>query len=184
MTDSGTDQEILSLSQRRSTEQQSFALLYSTYSKRLYWHIRRMVGNHEDADDVLQDVLVKAWKGLKKFRGDAKLSTWLYRIATNETLTFLERRNRRHTTSIDTDDNYLDEQLKAESYVDGDVVVQKLSKALEVLPEKQRLVFNMRYYDELSYNEISEIVGTSVGALKASFHHAVTKIEKYLSEND
>lgn len=184
MTDSGKDQEIVLLSQQRSTEQKAFSLLYTTYSKRLYWHIRRMVGNHEDADDVLQDVLVKAWKSIKSFRGESKLSTWLYRIATNETLTFLGRRNKRYTTSIDAEENFLDEQLKADVLVDGDVIVQKLGKALEVLPEKQRLVFNMRYYDELSYNEISDIVGTSVGALKASFHHAVNKIEKYLKEND
>jgi len=184
MTDSQKDQEIITLLGRRSTEQAAFQLLYSTYSKRLYWHIRRMVGNHEDADDVLQDVLVKAWKAIKNFRGDSKLSTWLYRIATNQTLTFLEKRSKRQTTSIDADENFIDEQLRAETNIDGDEVTRKLASAIETLPEKQRLVFNMRYYDELAYNEISEIVGTSVGGLKASFHHAVTKIEKFLTEND
>jgi len=184
MSAGGTDQDILELAQHPSTEQESFSLLYKNYAQKLYWHIRGMVSNHEDTDDVLQDVMVKAWRGIKRFRGESKLSTWLYRIATNETITFLGKRNKRQTASIDGDDDYLHDTMKADQSVDGDIVMLKLGKAMSGLPEKQKLVFTMRYFDEMTYDEISKVLGTSVGALKASYHHAVNKIEKFLTEND
>ncbi|MCM1153107.1 MAG: sigma-70 family RNA polymerase sigma factor [Muribaculum sp.] len=155
----------------------AFSLLVKTFTEPLYWQIRKMVLNHDDADDLLQNVFVKAWNNIHNFRGDAKLSTWLFKIAVNESINFIHQEKQRCNISENADDSFLLKNLEADSYFDGDSLQLELQKAIATLPEKQRLVFNMRYFDELKYDEISEILGTSVGALKASYHHAVKKIE-------
>src|SRR5690554_34133 len=164
------------------TIRQGFADLVAAYSERLYWQIRKMVLSHDDANDILQDVFVKAWTNLENFRGDAKLSTWLYRIAINESITFLNKKRNQSNISIDEDDSFLINTLESDTYFDGDEAQLLLQKALLTLPEKQRLVFQMKYFEDMKYDEISDILGTSVGALKASYHHAVKKVEKFLSE--
>lgn len=144
-----------------------------------------MVINHDDADDVVQEVFIKVWRNLEKFREDSQLYTWLYRIATNECITFLNKRKQKQNISLDDDTaGYLAETLAEGSYFNGDQAQMKLQQALITLPEKQRLVFNMKYFEDLKYDEISDILGTSVGALKASYHLAVKKIEKYFASND
>ncbi len=163
-----------------------FSELVRTYQERLYWHIRKIVLTHDDANDVLQNTFMKAWNGFDAFRGDSQISTWLYKIATNEALTFLSQQKLKMTSSIDEEDGneLLLQNLEADSYFDGDETQLKLQKAILTLPDKQRIVFNMRFYDDVSYEQMSEILDTSVGALKASYHHAVKKVEKYLSDND
>ena len=151
-----------------------------TYQERLYWQIRRMVHDHEDANDVLQNSFVKVFRNVRRFEGKSKLYTWLYRIATNEAITFLNKQKQKATASIDQDDNSLSNQLKADPYFDGDEIQLHLKEAIVKLPEKQQLVFNLRYYDEMSYADMSNVLETSEGALKASFHHAVKKIEQYM----
>lgn len=179
-----SDEEILSLMQEQRTQEQGFRLLMQQYQERLYWHIRRMVIEHEDANDVLQNCLVKAFRGIQQFEGKSSLFTWLYRIATNESLTFLSQKKRRTTNSIDDEDTNLGNRLHADEFFDGDALQIRLKKALNLLPEKQRIVFNLRYYEEMSYQDMSEVLSTSVGALKASFHHAVKKIETYFKEHE
>ena len=160
-----------------STASRAFDTLMRTYGEPVYWQIRRMVASHDDANDLLQNCFLKVWNNLHNFRGDAKLSTWLYKIAVNETINFLNKeRQRNNLTEGDTDDEFLMRNLESDSYFDGDELQKELQKAIMQLPEKQRLVFNMRYYDEMKYEEMSEILGTSVGALNASYHHAVKKI--------
>lgn len=176
------DAMILEWLQAPQTFEKGFRWLLRQYQERIYWHIRRMVVNHEDANDVVQNTFMKAYKGIKNFKGNAKLYTWLYRIATNEALTFLQKKQRRQTTSLEYDDNHLANQLTADVYFDGNEIQRKLQLALSTLPEKQRLVFNMRYFDEMSYNDISAVLGTSVGGLKASYHHAAKKIEEFFKE--
>lgn len=156
----------------------AFGDVITHYSQPLYWHIRKMVIDHDDANDVLQNTFLKAWSNIEYFRGDAKLSTWLYKIAINESLTFIEKERRRLNVPLDGDDSFLINNLPADEWFDGDELRLELQKAINALPEKQRLVFNMRYFDEMKYEEMSEILGTSVGALKASYHHAVKKIEQ------
>ncbi len=174
------DDMILSLMRNKLTQDRGFRLLMQKYQERLYWHVRRMVTEHEDANDVIQNCFIKVFRNISSFEGKSKLYTWLYRIATNEALTFLNRKKRKSTASIDEGELDLANQLKADTYFDGDSVQIHLQKALSRLPQKQRLVFNMRYYDAMSYQEISGILETSVGALKASYHHAVKKVEGYL----
>ncbi|MCP3933172.1 MAG: RNA polymerase sigma factor [Bacteroidetes bacterium] len=174
------DDMILSLMRNKLTQDRGFRLLMQKYQERLYWHVRRMVTEHEDANDVIQNCFIKVFRNISSFEGKSKLYTWLYRIATNEALTFLNRKKRKSTASIDEGELDLANQLKADTYFDGDSVQIHLQKALSRLPQKQRLVFNMRYYDAMSYQEISGILETSVGALKASYHHAVKKVERYL----
>lgn len=164
------------------TARKGFAKLVSEYSERLYWQIRKMVLSHDDSNDILQDVFLKAWMNLENFRGESKLSTWLYRIAINESITFINKKRTQNNISLDEDDSFLINTLESDPYFDGDATQKKLQKAILSLPEKQRLVFQMKYMEEMKYDEMSEIFGTSVGALKASYHHAVKKIEKYLSE--
>jgi RNA polymerase sigma-70 factor (ECF subfamily) len=159
----------------------AFNLIVKKYQERLYWHIRRMVINHEDADDILQNTLVKAWKGLERFKAESQLYTWLYRIATNETITFLNKKKKRFFVPIVDVENELSNSLESDDFFTGDEIQLKLQKAILTLPEKQRLVFNMKYYEEMKYEEISKILDTSVGALKASYHYAVKKIEKHLT---
>ncbi|MDE6272295.1 MAG: sigma-70 family RNA polymerase sigma factor [Muribaculaceae bacterium] len=165
--------------QRESTANKAFELLMRTFSEPLYWQIRKMVYNHDDANDLLQNVFLKAWNNIHNFRGDAKLSTWLYKIAVNEAINFINREKSRQNISADTDDtSFLLDRLEADEYFDGDELHEDLLKEIAKLPEKQRLVFNMKYFDEMKYEEISDILGTSVGALKASYHHAVKKLTK------
>ncbi|MBK8924002.1 MAG: RNA polymerase sigma factor [Saprospirales bacterium] len=156
----------------------------SVYKERLYWHIRRMVLVHEDADDVLQNTFIKIYRGILQFEGKSKLYTWLYRIATNEAITFLQNRSRHGTNSIDDASGLLSSRLRADEWFDGDVLQRQLQGAIAQLPEKQRVVFNLRYYEEMPYEEMSNVLDTSVGALKASFHHAVKKIETYFRQAD
>lgn len=160
----------------------AFTKLARDYQERLYWHIRKMVLSHEDANDVLQNTFLKAWNGLDGFRGDSLVSTWLYRIATNETLTFLTNKRMRNVNSMEELEDVLLQNLQADSYFNGNEIQLKLQKAILTLPEKQRLVFNMKYFEDITYDQMEAILGTSVGALKASYHHAVKKIEKYFEE--
>jgi RNA polymerase sigma-70 factor (ECF subfamily) len=174
------DEQILSFLQNEKTYERGFRMLMEAYQERLYWQIRRMVLGHDDANDVLQNCFIKVYRSIHKFEGKSKLYTWLYRIAANESITFLNKKNKKATTSIDHEDKNLVNRLHADSYFDGDVAQMRLQEALTTLPEKQRLVFNMRYFDELAYQDISDILGTSIGGLKASYHHAVKKIENYV----
>jgi RNA polymerase sigma-70 factor (ECF subfamily) len=167
-----------------STCREAFGEVIAMYTESLYWQIRRMVQNHDDTNDILQNTFLKAWSSLEQFRGDAKLSTWLYKIAINESLTFLEKERKRMNLSLDDEESFLINAIEADEYIDGDELKLKLRKAIASLPEKQRLVFNMKYFDDMKYEEMSEILGTSVGALKASYHIAVKKIEQYFNDND
>lgn len=179
------DSEILEKFAQNNTRDEAFRLLLSKYQQKIYWHIRRMVINHDDTDDLVQDVFIKVWKSLSNFRSDSQLFTWLYRIATNESITFLNRKKLRNSVSLnESAGKDLIETLAESPYFDGEKAQMQLQKALLTLPEKQRLVFNMKYFDDLKYEEISEILGTSVGALKASFHIAVKKIEHILLNSD
>ena len=178
------DAEILTMFADERTRDEAFTLLVKKYQQKIYWHIRRMVIDHDDADDLVQDTFVKVWKYLANFRSDAQLYTWLYRIASNECITFLNKKKQKNNISMDEMPYDLSDTLADSTQISGDKIQLKLQQALITLPEKQRLVFNMKYYDDLKYEEISEILGTSVGALKASFHIAVKKIENYLLSND
>lgn len=166
--------------QEPSTRREAFAELIDRFSEPLYWQIRRLVRSHADADDLLQNTFMKAWLGMDGFRGDAKLSTWLHKIAINESLTFLEQEKRRSAESIGPETEASASALAADEWVDGDKAAALLRSAVESLPAKQQLVFNMKYFDEMKYEEIAEITGTSVGALKASYHLAMKKIEQIL----
>lgn len=157
-------------------------MLVRTYQKRVYWHIRKMVISHEEADDLTEEVFIKIHRHIGNFREDSRLYTWIYRIATNECLTFLQRRKRRFFLPIGDLQAELTGKLNTEDHISGDEVQLRLQKALLTLPDKQRLVFNMKYFDDHSYEEISEITGTSVGGLKASYHLAVKKIEEHLKQ--
>ena len=179
------DSEIVEKFSRENNKHEAFNLLLIKYQKKIYWHIRRLVIDHDGADDLVQDVFIKIWKNLAQFRGDSQLFTWIYRIATNESITFLNRKKLRSSVSLNESKGMdLVETLADSPYFDGDKAQMKLQKAILSLPEKQRLVFNMKYFDDLKYEEISEILGTSVGALKASFHIAVKKIEQILLHSD
>lgn len=167
-----------------ATCRDAFGEVIKLYGEPLYWQIRRMVESHEDADDLLQNTFMKAWASIDNFRGDAKLSTWLYKIAINESITFLARERKRLNISLDNEESHLVNMIESDTFIDGDELALKLRKAIASLPEKQRLVFNMRYYDEMKYEQMSEILGTSVGALKASYHLAAKKIEQYFADND
>lgn len=176
--------ELVARLQHPSTCRAAFGDLIRLYSEPLYRQIRRMVQSHDDANDLLQNTFMKAWQNIENFRGDAKLSTWLYKIASNESLTFLEKERKRAGISIDEQETNLINTIEADTHVDGDALEKKLRQAIVTLPEKQRLVFNMRYFDEMKYEKMSEILGTSVGALKASYHLAVKKIEQFFESND
>jgi len=181
MSSSYNENEVLELLQDESTQKRGFEMIVTQYSEQLYWQIRRMVLSHEDANDLLQNTFIKAWTSIDYFRAEAKLSTWLYRIALNECLTFLNKQRAVSVVSIDDVDASVVQKLESDPYFSGDQLQVKLQQALLTLPEKQRLVFNLKYFQEMKYEEMSEIVGTSVGALKASYHHAVKKIERFLS---
>ena len=166
------------------TARAAFGQVIEHYSSTLYWQIRRMVIDHDDANDVLQNTFLKAWTSIDNFRGDAKLSTWLYKIAINESITFINKKKMQNNVSLDDEESFLVNTLESDQWFDGDEAQLLLQKAIATLPEKQRLVFNLRYYDEMKYEEMSEILGTSTGALKASYHHALKKIEAFFAEHD
>ncbi|MFC5408892.1 RNA polymerase sigma factor [Larkinella bovis] len=185
-----TDEELLQKYRDPQSRNYAFNLLIRQYQQKIYWHIRKMVIDHDDADDLTQETFIKVWNSLENFRGDSQLYTWIYRIATNECLNFLNKKRRRFFLPIGDVEGELLEKLESNSdFVtsgadpSGDEIQLTLQKALLKLPEKQRLVFNMKYFDDMKYEEISEITGTSVGALKASYHLAVKKIEEYLNGN-
>ena len=168
--------------QNPATQEAGFKILIKEYQQPLYWHIRKIVFDHEDADDVLQNTYIKVFKNIKNFRGESKLFSWMYRIATNEALTFIKQKSRKLGLSINEFNEKQVNQLEADVYFEGDAIALKLQLAVANLPEKQRLVFNLKYYEELKYDEISEILETSVGGLKASYHHAVKKIKNELDQ--
>ena len=178
-----TDKELLALFNNPDQKNYAFDLIVRKYQERLYWHIRKMIIVHDDTDDLLQNTFLKAWKGLENFREESQIYTWLYRIATNESLSFLKEKRRKYILPIIDVEKDLSSNLEGDSYFDGDELQLKLQKAILKLPEKQRIVFNMRYFDEIKYEDMAVILNTSVGALKASYHHAAKKIEK-LIKND
>ncbi len=176
------DQQIIDLYDSGEREK-AFNGIVSAYSERLYWHIRRFTCNHEDTNDLLQEVFVKIWTALPSFRRDAQLFTWIYRIATNEVLNHLRKQKFRLMVSLDSEASYLERKIDDDPYFNGNSLQRELHKAIQRLPQKQRVVFNLRYFDEMKYDDISEITGTSVGALKASYHHAYNKIKDDLEKN-
>ncbi|MDO5608358.1 MAG: RNA polymerase sigma factor [Capnocytophaga sp.] len=177
------EKELISQLQNPKTQSKAFEILVQQYQRRLYWHIRRMVLSHDDTDDVLQDTFVKVFKNITNFRGESSLFSWLYRIATNQALDFLKKRAAEKHTSIEDIQADRASQLQSDAYYEGDAMQLKFQQAIATLPEKQQLVFNMKYFEEMKYEEISEILDTSVGALKASYHHAVQKIKNFLETN-
>jgi RNA polymerase sigma-70 factor (ECF subfamily) len=174
------DTELLLQFRDPDTRERAFTAIIKKYQEKLYWHIRRMVVQHEDANDVLQNVFIRVWNGLENFREDSQLYTWLYRIATNECLSWLEQQKRKSAASLDEMDSGLSNKLMADKYFDPNKLEWKLQLAIQQLPEKQRVVFTLRYYDEMPYEQMSRVLDTSEGALKASYHHAVKKIEDYI----
>lgn len=179
-----TDEQIIVLLQDQKTLELGFRYLVSLYSEPLYNHIRRIVLTHDNTNDVLQNTFLKVWMNIESFEGRSKLSTWLYRIALNESLTFIEKNKDRYAIDIDDSDLGLENMLHSDTYFSGDELDIQLQRAIQTLPEKQKLVFLMKYYDDMKYSEISEILGTSVGGLKASYHHAVAKIEEFIKSLD
>jgi len=177
------EQEFIALLLDPKTQNTAFQKLLSDYQRPLYSHIRNIVLNHDDADDVLQNTFVKVFQHLKNFKGESKLFSWMYRIATNEAITFINKKAKRNGTTSEAMQTMIVENLRADTYFDGNEIEIKLQKAIHLLPQKQQLVFKMRYYEEIKYEDMSEILGTSVGALKASYHHAVKKIENYMTSN-
>lgn len=178
------EKETILMLQDPSTQRKAFERIVKAYSEQLYWQIRRMVVSHDDANDLLQNTFIKAWTNLDYFRGDAKLSTWLYRIAFNECLNFLNKQRAENQLSIDDADAALANKLESDPYFNGDETQRLFQKAILQLPEKQRIIFNLKYFQEMKYEDMSEILGTSVGALKASYHHAVKKIEDFFHQYD
>ena len=165
-----------------STKEAAFTRLVREYQEPLYWQIRRMVVVHDDADDFLQNTFIKAWSAIDSFRGESRLQTWLFRIAINEALNHLSKK--KQVLSLDQTDGSLADMLASDSYFDGDEVQRQFQTAINTLPEKQRLVFNLKYFDEMKYEDMSSLLGTSIGALKASYHHAVRKISAFFDDND
>lgn len=176
------DREILNLYNSGATEQ-AFNLIVKNYKERLYWHLRHFVCSHEDADDLLQEVFIKVWNGLPGFREDSKLITWLYKIATNEALNFLRKKKVQFFLSMSSLEDNLVRKIEDDPYFNGNELQRELWKAIQKLPDKQKAVFMLRYFDDLSYEEISRILDTSVGSLKASYHHAYIKIKTDLEKN-
>lgn len=176
-----SDKELLEQFRNEQTRNYAFNLLVRQYQKRLYWHIRKILIDHDDTDDVLQNVFIKIWQRLLDFKEESQLYTWMYRIATNESLNFLTQKKRRAGLPLEDVSAFLANNLESDSYFKGDEIQAKLQKAILTLPDKQRIVFNMKYFDDIKYEDMSTILETSVGALKASYHHAVKKIEEYLT---
>jgi RNA polymerase sigma-70 factor (ECF subfamily) len=178
-----SDSELLVEFRNPVTKEKAFTSIIKKYQEKLYWHLRRMVVDHDDANDVLQNVMIRVWNGLENFREDSQLYTWLYRVATNECLTFLEQQKKRAAVSLSDVESGLENKIKADQNFDGNKLEWKLQLGIQQLPEKQRIVFQLRYYDEMPYEEMSRVLETSEGALKASYHHAVKKIEEYIKNH-
>tara|TARA_B110000091_G_scaffold212773_1_gene260301 strand:+ start:847 stop:1395 length:549 start_codon:yes stop_codon:yes gene_type:complete len=178
--------EVTLIKQLKDTKsrEKAFRELISLYKERLYWHIRKIVISHDDTDDILQNTFIKIFKNIGKFKGDSKLYSWMYRIATNESITFINKRAKERKVDIAEIHSELAATLQSDVYFSGDEIQLILQKAIATLPTKQQLVFNMKYFDALKYSEISEILSTSEGALKASYFHAVKKIEKYIQQKN
>ena len=176
-----SDSELLEQFRNGDNPNFAFNLIVKKYQQKVYYHIRRIVIDHDDANDVAQNTFIKAWKGLSNFREDSQLFTWLYRIATNESLTFLRKKRTAFFIPIVNVERQLADKLDNGFLINADALQMKLQKAILTLPEKQRIVFNLKYFDEMKYEEMSQVLGTSVGALKASYHHAVKKIEKFIT---
>jgi RNA polymerase sigma factor (sigma-70 family) len=183
MADEISDSDLLEQFRVESTRNQAFHFLVNKYQKRVYWQVRRIIIDHDDANDVVQNVFIKVWKNLGNFKEASSLYTWLYRIATNESLTFLKQKRANMYVPFDSVSRSLSHKLEDDSYFSGDAIQKKLQNAILTLPDKQRIVFNMKYYDNIKYEQMSEMLDTSVGALKASYHHAVKKIEAFLRNN-
>ena len=181
MSNNSSDENISDL--LKTDLNKGFRLIVEKYSQKLYWHIRRLVILHEDADDALQNTFINVWKSIGNFRSESSLYTWLYTIATNEALTLINKRKRNASVSIDELESYFTSSQEGSTWFDGDQALIKLHNAILTLPEKQRIVFNLKYFDEMTYDEMSKILKTSEGALKASYHHAVKKIEKILTDD-
>ena len=176
-----TDKEIIAL-YSSGRHEQAFNQIVENYTERIYWHVRRFVCSHEDSNDLLQDIFIKIWAALPSFRGDAQLFTWIYRIATNEVLNHLRKEKFKALISFDSESSALERKIDEDPHFNGDAIQRELHKAIQRLPQKQRVVFNLRYFEEMKYEDISEITGTSVGALKASYHHAYGKIKDELKK--
>ncbi|RQO32302.1 RNA polymerase subunit sigma [Taibaiella sp. KBW10] len=177
------DKELLAAFREDATRERAYTKIVKKYQERLYWHVRRMVINHEDANDVLQNVFIKVWTYLENFREESNLYTWMYRIATNETLTFLEKEKKRASLSFSDHESGLSNKLHAEKGFDANKLEWRLQQAIQSLPTKQKAVFLLRYYEEMPYEEMSKVLETSTGALKASYHHAVKKVEEFLKQD-
>lgn len=177
------EKEIIALLQDPERQQEAFERIVQKYSETIYWQIRRLVLAHDDANDILQNTFIKAWQNIDYFRGEAKMSTWLYRIAFNECLTFLNQKKAWEQISIDDMDTEVLNKLESDPYFNGDEMQKTFLRAVHQLPKKQQMVFNLKYFKEMKYEEMSEIFGTSIGALKASYHHAVKKIETFLEKH-
>jgi len=174
------DSELLLMFREPASREKAYTAIIRKYQERLYWHVRRMLVDHDDSNDVLQNVFIRVWNGLDNFREDARLYTWLYRIATNECLSFIEQKKKRAAVPLSDVEEGLSNQVRADKDFDANKIEWKLQLAIQKLPEKQRVVFNLRYYDEMPYEEMSRVLETSEGALKASYHHAVKKVEDFL----
>ena len=177
------DKELLAQFRQPETKEKAFTAIIKKYQEKIYWHIRRMVVDHDDANDVMQNMFIKVWNGLGNFREDSQLYTWFYRIATNECLSFLDQQKRKSAVSLSDVETGLSNKIVAEKNFDANRLEWKLQLAIQQLPEKQRIVFNLRYYDEMPYEEMSRVLETSEGALKASYHHAVKKIEEFIKKD-
>ena len=177
------EKQLIAELQTASSREQAFRELMTLYKERLYWHIRKIVISHDDSDDVLQNTFIKVYKNIKKFKGDSKLYSWMYRIATNEAITHLNRNAKHNHRSSEEMQTKAVNSLTSDVYFEGDEIQLKLQKAIATLPRKQQLVFNMRYFDDIKYKEMADILETSEGALKASYHLAVKKIELYLTQD-
>ena len=177
------DQELIEKLTGEDTRNFAFNQLVRKYQERIYWHVRKMVFDHDDTDDLVQEIFIKVWRNLHRFRQDSQLYTWIYRIATNECLNFLKKKKRASLLSLTDYHEVLVSKLDMSVQLDGEAIEMKLQKALLTLPDKQRMVFNMKYFDDMKYETMAEITGTSVGSLKASYHHAVKKIEEILNRD-
>lgn len=175
-----SEKQLIVQLQNPKNQDKAFRVLMGLYKERLYWHIRNIVKTHDDADDILQNTFIKVYRNIKNFKGDSKLYSWLYRIATNESITHINKKAKQQHISVEDIQLQLADSLHSDNYFSGDEIQIKLQKALAQLPQKQQLVFNMKYFEGMKYNAISEVLGTSVGALKASYHHAVKKIKNHL----
>ena len=175
------DGDIIAL-QKKGEYELAFNAIVDTFSERLYWHLRKFIFSHDDTDDLLQEVFIKIWRALPLFRGDSQIFTWVYRIATNEALNFLNRKKSKTLLDVEVADAIVSEKMDDDPYFNGTAMQRELYKAVQTLPEKQKVVFNLRYYDEMKYEDMSKITGTSVGALKASYHHAYNKVSEILKK--